>query len=130
MKELWRPIEGYSLYEISNLGKIRNVQKNIIRKTKISNEGYEQITLVRDDGKKKYLTVHRLVALTFIPNPDNLPEVDHIDRDKLNNNVDNLRWVTKKENMHNREYEPIKHGNGRLKQPVRQLDLDGNEIAV
>ena len=64
--------------------------------------GYRRVTFTVD-GKKKKFAVHRLVAEAYIPNPDNLPEVDHIDRDKSNNSVENLRWVTKSQNAFNRE---------------------------
>ena len=53
------------------------------------------------NGKQKKMFIHRLLALTYLPNPDNLPEVDHIDRDKTNNHISNLRWVSKVENMQN-----------------------------
>ena len=64
--------------------------------------GYLQINLYKD-GKYKYFYVHRLVALHYIPNPHNYPEVDHIDRDRQNNSIDNLRWVTKTMNCQNTE---------------------------
>lgn len=64
--------------------------------------GYHYITLCKD-GKRKQFRVHRLVAIHYIPNPDNKPEVDHIDRDRINNHVSNLRWVTGSENCQNKK---------------------------
>ena len=60
------------------------------------------INLVNDDNEKKLVSLHRLIALTFIPNPDKKPFIDHIDRNRLNNRIDNLRWVTPFENSGNR----------------------------
>lgn len=112
IKEIWRPIKGYeNLYEISNHGRIKGVdryvkgrygnlrfQKGHIRKATYNNRGYQAIPLCKD-GKYKTFLVHRLVAETFIPNPDNLPEVNHKDENKENNYVDNLEWCTRKYNM-------------------------------
>jgi len=64
------------------------------------NRGYHRVILC-NDGKKKKFRVNRLVAIAYIPNPENKPDVDHIDRDKSNNDVSNLRWVTKSENQQN-----------------------------
>ena len=63
--------------------------------------GYKFVQLQMDDGKIHNWLIHRLMALTFIPNPQNLPEIDHIDGDRFNNKIDNLRWVTKKQNQNN-----------------------------
>lgn len=63
----------------------------------IDNVGYKQ-SVIRIDGKRKYLRIHRLVAIAFIPNPNNLPQVNHIDGNKLNNNLDNLEWVDNRTN--------------------------------
>ena len=72
-----------------------------LRHTKSKIKGYHQVGLSRD-GKPKTLPVSRLVALHYIPNPENKPEVDHIDRNPSNNHVSNLRWVTRQENLDNR----------------------------
>ena len=96
MQEIWKQsiVENY---EISNLGKIRNKKTNRIIKPDKEEKGYCRLT-IKLNGKKKHYAVHRLVAIAFIPNPNNLPQVDHIDNDKSNNRVDNLRWVSNKEN--------------------------------
>lgn len=104
--EIFRDIEGYEgLYQVSNLGRvkslehikggkcgsIRPVRERILKTGKRS--GYPSISLCKN-GKKKSLHIHRLVAQAFIPNPDNLPEVNHKDEDKTNNSVTNLEWCT------------------------------------
>lgn len=96
--ERWQDIEGYSNYEVSTHGRIRNKRLNIIMKTHSNRGGYEQLCL-RENGGKHTCKVHRLVAETFIPNPDNLPQVNHIDGDKWNNNISNLEWCTQQQNL-------------------------------
>lgn len=63
--------------------------------------GYHFVVIMTDTGKRVNKMIHRLMAETFLPNPDNLPEIDHIDGNALNNNLDNLRWVTRLENNNN-----------------------------
>lgn len=101
--EKWRPIEGYENYLVSNFGEVKslpNISNSNIRfiKQEKSNRGYYRVHLYKN-GKGKHLSVHRLVAMTFIPNPHNLPQVNHKDENKQNNNVDNLEWVTNKQNI-------------------------------
>lgn len=91
MIEEWRPIEGYEgLYEVSNTGFVRRVSDLMVLKFS-DLKGYCRVRL-RKDGKRKMYLVHRLVAQAFIPNPLNLPQVNHIDENKKNNNIDNLEW--------------------------------------
>lgn len=110
--EIWKDIPGYEgLYQVSNLGRVRSLDKIVyctnqygtkatrLRKSKIfslakQNNGYLIATINRKTKK-----VHRLVAMTFIPNPDNLPQVNHKDGNKENNNVDNLEWCDQIYNM-------------------------------
>lgn len=112
--EYWKPIPGFEgYYEASTLGNIRSVDRIVkgpkcerfpVRgKTKATctdKYGYLHVCLSKEH-KKWYPTIHRLVAMTFIPNPGNKPCVDHIDCDKLNNRVENLRWCTIRENNQN-----------------------------
>jgi hypothetical protein len=101
--EIWKDIQGYEgIYQISNLGRIKSLHRDytngrILNPAK-NNRGYLRLGL-SGNGKVRYDSVHRLVAETFIPNPKNLPEVNHIDGNKLNNRVENLEWVTKGENQ-------------------------------
>ena len=102
MSEEWRDIKGYEgVYQISNLGHIKRIRcakgRERIIKGFLTKKRYLKVTLHKDGIRKDYL-VHRLVAETFIPNPQNKPCVDHIDTDKLNNKVENLRWCTYQEN--------------------------------
>lgn len=109
MMEIWKDIKGYEgLYQVSNLGRVKSLERIVnfgnqqrIVKEKIlsprdNGNGYKTVCL-----QSKYFYIHRLVAQTFIPNPDNKPQVDHIDTNKSNNCVDNLRWATHSENMNN-----------------------------
>lgn len=95
----WRKIDGKPNYSVSNNGDVRNDRKNggsgRVLKPHFGTSGYYQIMLGR---KTSPLYVHRLVAIAFLPNPDNLPEVDHINGDKTDNRVSNLRWVTRATN--------------------------------
>ena len=90
--EVWVPVCGYDyLYAVSNRGRVAGT-KGIM---KPYDNGYGYLVVeFRKNGKKKHLRVHRLVAEAFIPNPENLPEVNHIDEDKHNNDETNLEWCT------------------------------------
>lgn len=112
-EEIWKPVVGYEgLYEVSNLGNVKSldrVVKNLsgdyiksgaIKKQSSRPRGYRVVTLTKN-GNSKRLSVHRLVAMAFISNPYNYPEVDHIDRDPSNNIVENLRWCSHEDNMNN-----------------------------
>lgn len=95
MVEQWKKIEGYEDYLVSNLGKIYSTISNkTLSSWELNDMGYRVVALRR----KKFL-VHRLVAEAYIDNPDNLPQVHHIDNDRSNNRVDNLAWVTAEENL-------------------------------
>lgn len=98
MKEVWKDIEGYEgLYQVSNLGRVHSLYKNLILKGSEDSWGYLQVKLYKN-GIKSNKKMHRLVAQAFIPNPENKPEVNHIDEDKTNNKLSNLEWSTAKEN--------------------------------
>ena len=108
--EEWKEIEGCGdRYQVSNEGRIKSIKKisnygehitESILKERITPNGYNQVCLTLD-GQHFYFYAHRLVAEAFIPNPENKPEVDHINGNKLDNRVENLRWTTKSENMSN-----------------------------
>jgi hypothetical protein len=107
----WKDIPGFPSHEINELGTVRTKSRTVILKngqsrsysrtyiqTNVNNCGYRQMKLCRD-GKIYTCSLHRLLALVFIPNPASKAEVNHIDGDKLNNNLANLEWVSHAENM-------------------------------
>jgi len=110
--EIWKSVKGYEgLYEVSNFGrmkslskKVRNgansycVRKEIILTGTISNKGYVKVILVKDGQKQQY-SVHRIVMMMFVPNPNNMPQVNHLDTNKQNNAVSNLEWCDGSRNM-------------------------------
>ena len=97
--EEWKDIKGYEgLYQISNKGRVKSLGNNKTKKEKILKprkcNGYFSVRLCKKGEKPKPFDIHRLVAEHFLPNPDNLPVVNHKDENKLNNNVENLEWCT------------------------------------
>ena len=100
MNEEWRPIAGSNGYAVSNLGRVTGAtaRGQRILKPSPTSLGYFRVD-VYSGGSKKTRKVHRLVAEAFIPNPLHLPHVNHIDGDKSNNRIDNLEWVTARENQ-------------------------------
>lgn len=108
MKEIWKPIDGYEgLYEVSNLGRVRSLEfrnnqgaysRLLVMNPTDNGHGYKIVGLT-GIGRKRNFYVHRLVAEAFIPNPKKLPVIDHIDHNRANNRVDNLRWITQGDNV-------------------------------
>ena len=100
--ELWKDISGFEgVYQISNFGQLKSfkdIPEGRILSNKNKNGGYFSVVLCCKDGKKRYCRLHVLVAEAFVPNPDNKPEVNHIDHNKQNTPADNLEWTTIKEN--------------------------------
>lgn len=97
--EMFKTIKEYPLYSVSTHGRVmKNSSRKIMTPSKKPN-GYMQINLFTNDGRRKKEYVHRLVALTFISNAANLPEVNHIDGRRDNNVLENLEWVTRRENI-------------------------------
>lgn len=127
--EVWCDILGFEGYQISNLGRVKGLTRfrkskpGVIARVpekilhiKVDKYGYATVGLCKD-GKVYWKTVHRLVATAFIPNPYNLKTVNHLDYNKLNNQVSNLEWCSVKDNVkYSRDI------------PVDQLDLKGNLI--
>lgn len=113
MQETWKPIKNYEgYYEISNLGKVKSLDRLVKQGTRyiyrrgcvkqqyISIKGYPAVTLCKN-RKSTMLYIHKILAETFIPNPDNKPYIDHINTDKTDYRLENLRWVTAEENSNN-----------------------------
>ena len=138
MQEEWKNIEGYEgLYQVSNLGRIKSLERLINHKTtgkalykekimkEIINYGYSHVILCKN-GKQKYCKIHRLVAQAFIPNPEKLPQVNHKDENKSNNKADNLEWCSLKYNIN---YGTRTERVAKTKRKaVLQCDLKGNVI--
>lgn len=141
MAEIWKDIRGYEgKYQVSNLGRIKSLKRIVmtgvnystprcfnerILKQSLSKKGYPIISLYSASGIKSNI-VHRLVAEAFIPNPHNLPQVNHKDENKLNNTVENLEWCDAKYN-NNYGTRNLKHSKSKSEKII-QKDLDGRII--
>lgn len=131
MEELWKTIEECEDYQVSNFGRIKSFkydkENGKIMKPYKTTKGYLQIDLSLDGRKREnrlHLAVHRLVARAFIPNPENLPQVNHKDENKENNHVNNLEWCT---NEYNSRYGTRSEKVGaKQRKLIYSLDKDGN----
>jgi len=99
-EEIYKEIKDFPNYHISNFGNVKNIKTGRILKQRLRHDGYKDITLCVNN-KKYNKSVHRLVIETFLDNVDNKLCCDHIDNNKENNNINNLRWATSKENNQN-----------------------------
>ena len=96
-------IINYPNYLIYKDGRVYSKYKNIFMKPKITKEGYLNICLYKN-GKKSFYFIHRLIGIHYIPNPNNKPTIDHINRKRDDNRVENLRWATRVEQQNNRDF--------------------------
>lgn len=132
MEEIWKDVVHYEgLYEVSNTGKVRNKKSGRIMAQIKTNRGYLRVHLSKFGNLKNEL-VHRLVAMAFIENPNNYPQVNHKDENKANNNVDNLEWCSRQYNMSYGTQATNMQGKQRHVQSCRvnQYDIYGNFIAT
>jgi hypothetical protein len=143
MQEVWKDIPGYEgHYQVSTYGKVRSMNymghQGVVRELKQQHtyDGYCRVSLMMN-GRKKCITTHILVAKTFIQNPKNKPQVNHIDGNKDNNSVNNLEWVTPEENIQHSIKTGLRHpeireylsgGNHYASKSIYQYDFSGNLI--
>ena len=138
--EVWKDIPNYEgIYKASNFGRIKMVKRTLIdslgkkinKKEHIlkprTGNRYYMIALYKN-GKREDLLLHRVIAQTFIPNPENKPFVNHKDENCFNNCSDNLMWCTQKENMNWGTINERMSKNSKSKRKVNQYDMDGNYI--
>jgi hypothetical protein len=126
MREIWRSIKGFEgLYEVGKSGKVRRANKEKLLSQRKNNRGYFLVDLYKNNKRYQCL-VHRLVAQTFINNPNKYPCVNHKDENKENNNADNLEWCTQKYNM-NYGSCPKRIGKANSKSVI-QYDNSGNVV--
>lgn len=98
-QEIWKDMEGFEgFYRISNMGRVFSIKTSKIRATSVNNSGYETIHLYKNACHKS-ATVHRLVALAFVPNHNNYSEINHLNENKLDNRADNLEWCSRRYNQ-------------------------------
>lgn len=132
--EVWKEIPGTNgEYNISNYGRVKTAKTGRILSPAIDARGYERVCLFKTNRNKRY-KVHRLVALTFIPNPNNKGQVNHKDGNKRNNCVDNLEWVTNQENMDHSRATGLHEGHKRFcesrKKSVVAINIESGERIV
>jgi hypothetical protein len=138
--EVWKTLVFNDGYEVSNKGNLRSLDRMITNsigvsrcykglpiKYKPDKNGYF-IYKFLVDGKYKHYKIHRLIAELFIENPDNLPQINHKDGDKTNNNIGNLEWITNKYNLKHARLSGL--NKGRKGKKIIQLDLSGNLVKI
>lgn len=136
MIEEWKDVPNYEgLYQVSNFGRVKSFRKSskfrcqseYILKPNVASHGYAEVTLYNKTVRRKFL-VHRLIASVFLPNPNNFPQINHKDENKLNNAVNNLEWCSAEYNN--------AYGTARIRKidtvsiPVEQTTYDGKVIAI
>ena len=130
--ETWKPIKGYEgLYEVSDLGRVRGLRRNIILNGLKRNHGYLAVCLYKDGEPRKQESIHRLVAEAFCEKADGETEVNHINENKTDNRASNLEWITHIDNTNYgtaqaRRSRKIRNNNRST--PVSQYTLDGEYI--
>ena len=130
MTEEWKDIPGYEgRYQVSNMGRVKSLPKYNQKTERILTEsicrGRATVMLCKKPGNQKRVSVHRLVAMAFLPNPNCYKEVNHKDENPLNNEVSNLEWCDHWYNMH---YNNLHSRITYHRKPVIGMDCDGNEI--
>ena len=133
MEEMWKDIDGYAgKYQVSNLGNVRRTGKWAL-KPQFRGNGYLFVWLYDGHNHARKVSVHRLVANAFIPNPDGLSEVNHLDERKQNNKADNLAWCSHRENcVYGGRSKRIVEANtnGKRSKAIARYTLDGELVCV
>ena len=141
--EIWKDIKGFEgKYQISNLGRVKSLPKlkrnkygvistpEIIMKT-WETDGYVRVNLRRDDGSVFNAKVHRLIAEAFIPNPENKPQINHINTIRNDNRIENLEWCTQSENNNNPlTIQHLKQNTRNIPKPVMRITKDGYMMGI
>lgn len=135
--EIWKPVVGYEeQYHVSNFGRVKSLERIIDERhhckekyltNDVNHNGYCRV-LLSMKGKSKHFSVHRLVAEAFIPNPQNKPQINHIDGNKSNNSVENLEWCTASENQIHARLEGLNQmvmNNEVCSKPVKMFSILG-----
>lgn len=128
MKEIWKPINGYKNYQVSNMGNVKNIITGRVLKGQNNGKGYLFVTLYDENHKGKQIMIHRLIAQTFIPNPNNLPQVNHIDENKHNNCIENLEWITSEDNINHGTHNIRVGLNNPNRKPIYSVSENGEVI--
>jgi hypothetical protein len=143
--EIWKPIKGYEgLYEVSNTGKVKSIERTFTGKDGVTKSVHERILVLSlsmitkkhpiarytvelwKDNKRKRISIHRIVAITFLPNLEGKPQVNHIDGNPKNNNIENLEWATNSENVKHAYKTGLMKPKG--KKPIKGTNLITGEI--
>lgn len=126
----WLPIPNYEeLYKIDTFGNIKSLRRNIILKPMKDKKGYYKIGLHKD-GKTKFFSIHRLVALSFLPNPNDYNVINHIDGNPSNNYVENLEWCTQSHNIQHAYDTGLKTGKSAIHKGINNPNVKLNEQDV
>ena len=146
VEEIWKDIPGYNgRYQASNLGRVRSTDKIVLKRNGASEiykgkvlrlfeatGGYMYVTIAKEPNKFHARRLHRVIAETFIPNPQNLPQINHINEDKKDNRVENLEWCTGKYNANYghriEKFALSMKNNSTLSKEVNQYDLNGSYL--
>ena len=124
--EIYAPIKGFPDYLVTSFGRVLSLKQGNLKEKKQVNNGHGYLhVLLYKNGKQYHKIVHRLVAQTFIPNPNNKPQVNHIDENKTNNHVSNLEWITQKDNinygLHNEKIRKYRIGKKHSKETKQKI---------
>lgn len=141
MNEIWKDVEGFNGYQVSNIGNVRSLDRFVLSKDGklipkhgrvlqpiIDVDGYRRVHITNDDGKRKIVKISRLVAKAFIPNPNDYPVVNHKDLDRTNDKCDNLEWCTVYYNNTYNNINHIKAARRLFAKRIAMLSKDTNKV--